>query len=100
MDQVHFLPMKKGFMFKLPMSVGPFVVNMRQAFDEVSKMLEETHLILGEKWSYDPHGVISQRRIENGYSAFSHVSRPDQKKLANLGEINASKMSKIGRAHV
>ena len=88
MDQVHFLPMKKGFMYKLPMNVGPFVVNMRQDFDEVSKMLEETHLLLGEKWSYDPHGVISQRRIENRYSVFSHVSRPDQEKLANLGEIN------------
>ena len=92
-DQVHFLPMKKGFMFKFPMSVGPFVVNMRQAFDEVSKKLEETHLLLGEKWPYDPHIVISQRRIENGYSAFSHVSRPDQEKLENPGESNTSKMS-------
>ena len=88
MDQVHFLPMKKDFIYKLPKSVGPFVVNMRQAFDEVSKILEETHLLLGENWSYDPHGVISQRRIENGYSAFSHVKRPDQEKLANPGEIN------------
>ena len=41
-DQVHFLPMKKGLMYKLPMNVGPFVVNTRQAFDEVSKILEGT----------------------------------------------------------
>ena len=58
-----------------------------------SKMLEETHLLLGEKCSYDPHRVISQRRIENVYSTFSHVSRPDQEKLANPGEINTSKTS-------
>ena len=29
-DQVHFVPMNKGHLFKLDMSVGPFVVNMRQ----------------------------------------------------------------------
>ena len=59
MDQVHFVPMKKGHMYKLPISVGPFIANMRQAFDEVSKLLKETHMLLGEKWAYDPYGVIS-----------------------------------------
>ena len=53
-------------MYKLPMSVGPFIVNMRQPFDEVSKFLEETHMLLGEKWAYDPYGVISQSKTENG----------------------------------
>ena len=85
--------MKKGLMYKLPMSVGPFVVNTRQAFDEVSKMLEGTQLLLGEKWPYDPHGIISQKRVENGYAAFSHVSKPDIEKLANPGETSASKTS-------
>ena len=81
--------MKKGHMYKFPMSVGPFIVNMRQAFEEVTKLLEETHMLLGEKWAYDPHGVISQRRIENGYSAFIHESRPEQEKVANKGEISS-----------
>ena len=35
-DKVHFVPMKKGHMFKFPMTVGPFIVNMRQEFDEVT----------------------------------------------------------------
>ena len=65
-DQVHFLPMKKGLMYKLPMSVGPFVVNTRQAFEEVSKILEETQLLLGEKRAYDPHGIISQKGSRMG----------------------------------
>ena len=43
-DHVHLVPMKKGHMYKLPMSVGPFIVNMRQAFEEVTKLLEETHM--------------------------------------------------------
>ena len=28
-DQIHFMHIKKGHMFKLPMIVGPFIVNMR-----------------------------------------------------------------------
>ena len=84
-DQIHFVPMKKGHMFKLPMTVGPFIVNMRQSTDEVTRMLDEMHLLLGEKWAYDPHSVISNRRIENEYLAFIHESKPDIEKMANKG---------------
>ena len=82
-DQVHFVPMKKGHLFKLPMFVGPFVVNMRQAFNEASRMLEDMHLLLSEKWAYDPHQVISNRRVENGYSTFIHDNEPKLENLAN-----------------
>lgn len=82
-DKIHFVPMKKGHMFKLPMSVGPFIVNTRQAVDEVNNMLDGMHLLLGDKWAYDPQKVISNRRVENGYSAFVHDSRPYIEKLAN-----------------
>ena len=37
-DQIHFVPMKKGHMLNLLMAVGPFIVNMRQAIDEATKM--------------------------------------------------------------
>ena len=86
-DQVHFVPMKKGHMYKLPMIVGPFIVNMRHTFDEVTKMLDEMHMLLGERWAYDPHNVISNRIIENGYLAFIHESRPDLEKIASKGVI-------------
>ena len=45
-DQVHFVPMEKGHMYKLPMVVGHFIVNMRQAFDEVTKMLDDMQMLL------------------------------------------------------
>ena len=32
-DHVHFFPMKKGHMYKLPMSVGLFIVNIIHVFD-------------------------------------------------------------------
>lgn len=28
-DQVHFVPMKKGYFFKFPKAVGPFIMNTR-----------------------------------------------------------------------
>ena len=84
-DQIHFVPMKKGHLFKLPMYVGPFIVNMRQATNEANKMLENMHFLLGEKWAYDSHKVIYNRRVENGYSAFVHESKPEIKKLASKG---------------
>ncbi len=38
-DQVHFVPMKKGYLFKLRRIVVPFIVNTRQATQEVEKLL-------------------------------------------------------------
>ena len=67
------------------MNVGPFIVNMRQVAKEANQILEDMHLLLGEKWAYDPHQVISKRRVENGYSAFTHESKPEIEKLANKG---------------
>ena len=67
------------------MTIGPFIVNMRQTTNEANQMLESMHLLLGEKWAYDPHKVISNTRVENGYSAFVHDSKPEIEKLANKG---------------
>lgn len=75
-------------MYKLPMTVDPFIVNMRQAFEEVTKMLDEMHMMLGESWAYDPHNVISNRKIENGYSAFIHESRLDLERRESKGVIS------------
>ena len=46
-------------------------------------MLEDMHLLLSEKWAYDPHKVISNKRVENGYFAFIHDNKPALEKLAN-----------------
>ena len=48
-------------------------------------MLENMHFLLGEKWAYDPHKLISNRRVENGYSSFVHDNKPEIEKLANKG---------------
>ena len=38
--------------------------------------------------AYDPNQIISKIRLENGYSAFVHESRPKIEKLANGGLQN------------
>lgn len=69
-DQVHFVPVKKGHMFKITRTVGPIIVNTRQALEVAYKILTDLHLSLEGKWAYDSYHVISNNRVENGYSAF------------------------------
>ena len=82
--------MKKGHIFKLPMFVGLFIVNITQEDDDVNMMLDGIQLQLGDKWAYDPHKVISNRRIENGYSTFVHESRLDIEKLEIKGFLGSA----------
>lgn len=62
MDQVHFVPMKKGNLFKLPRTMGPFIVNIRQATQKVVKLLGDMCLLQVVEWDYDLHQIISKRR--------------------------------------
>jgi len=41
------------------------------------------------EWAYDPHQIISKRRLENGYSAFVHESKIETEKLENGGLENS-----------
>lgn len=47
-DQIHFVPVKKGHLFKLPRTVGPFTINTRKAIEETHKVLDGLHLLLGK----------------------------------------------------
>ena len=46
-------------------------------------------MLLGESWAYDPHNVISNRIIENGYSAFTHERKLDLEKIASKGVMSS-----------
>lgn len=87
-DQVHFVPMKKCYFFKLRKAMGPFIVNTRQVAQEVERLLNDMCLLQVVEWAYDAHQIISKRRLENGYSTFVHESRLETEKLANGGLQN------------
>jgi len=57
--------------------------------EEVENILKRIPLQLGEKWSYDPHHIISNKRVENSYAPYTHESHPEIEKLENGGQIRA-----------
>ena len=80
--------MKNGNIFKLPRTVGPFIVNTRHVAQEVEKLLGDMCLLQVVEWAYDPHQIISKRRLENGYSTIVHENRSEIEKMANGGPQN------------
>ena len=53
-------------------------------------MLTDMHLSLEGKWAYDPYHVISNCRVENGYSPFVHEARLEMEKMENGGHTSMS----------
>lgn len=49
------------------------------------RLLNDMFLVQVVEWAYDPHQVISKRRMENGYLTFLHESRQETKKMENEG---------------
>ena len=47
-DQLHFFPTKTGYILRLPIEIGPFVVKSRHALPIVEKMLQGLDLMLGK----------------------------------------------------
>jgi hypothetical protein len=63
--------------------VGPFIVNNRATLQDVEKLLQEMGFQQGEMWIYDPHSIISTRRIGFGSIPYQHQSKPQLELLAN-----------------
>lgn len=70
--QVHFVLAQKGYTFKLEQIMGPYIVNNRQALKQVEEMMKELGLNKGERWQYDPHHIISDKRMKIIFAPFTH----------------------------
>lgn len=64
---------------------GPFIINKKHVMEEVEKILQDMQFQQGDKWSYDPHQIVSIIRVENSYAPYVHESRPGIEKLDNGG---------------
>ena len=82
-DEVHFVAAKKKSQFKLKAQVGPFICNTRVVGEEVDKLLKEMKFSLSFSWSYDPLGVISKLRVENKFTPYHHIARPEIEQFKN-----------------
>lgn len=67
--------------------------------EEVENMLQNMQLQQVDKWNYDPHHVISKRRVEISYARYTHESRPEIEKLANGGKHEAKTRMEIETPH-
>ena len=83
-DQFHFIPMKKGYILKIPTSVGPFTINSRHALSTVETLLQGMDLIQVKAWSYDPKWILSNRKRKINLTAYVHETRPFIEWRANL----------------
>jgi len=54
----------------LKKEVGPFIVNTREALQITTKLLSTMVFQQGEPWKYDPHSVISSKRISHGQTPY------------------------------
>lgn len=68
--------------------------------EEIDKMIQDIYFKKGYKWSYDPHKIISRRKVKNSYSPYIHESRPEIEKLANGGQFEAQKGMKVETPHL
>lgn len=82
-NEVHFVATRKKSQFKLKAQVGPFICNIRAAGEEADKLLKEMKFGLSFIWSYDHSGVISKLRVENKFTPYHHIARPEIEKYKN-----------------
>ena len=53
-DEVNFIVFRKKTQFKLKNQVGPFIVNNREAANEINVKLKEYKFPYSFMWDYDP----------------------------------------------
>jgi hypothetical protein len=48
-----------------------------------TKLLSAMGFLQGEPWKYDPHSVISSKRVSHGQTPYQHQQKPQVELLAN-----------------
>ena len=81
---VHFMPAKKGHIFKLLNYIATFTINSRHATSIVERMLREINFPQGDVWNYDPKGFLTSRKNKIKSTTYMHEPRPLIEWKANL----------------
>jgi hypothetical protein len=80
----HFLKMHKASNLKFPFIIGPFIVKTRSCLSQIQAKLKEFGFSQLQGRRYDPHQVISKRRLMNKHAPYEHEHVEGFDKLANL----------------
>jgi len=84
-DLTHFCSAKKEAQRGIKTQLGPFVINKREAWEDVDKILGE-HLKLKKSFfwvPYDPNSFISYKKVKNRLSAYVHYRIPQIEQFSN-----------------
>ena len=82
-DSINFMAAKRKTQFKLKNQVGPFIINNKDAENEITKKLSEYSFEESFSWNYDPQGILSKLRVKCKLTPFIHEAKPDIEKFAN-----------------
>jgi hypothetical protein len=80
----HFLKMHKASNLKFPFIIGPFVVKTRSCLPQIQAKLKEFGFSQLQGRKYDPHQVISKRRLMRKQGPYEHEYVEGFDKMANL----------------
>jgi hypothetical protein len=80
----HFLKMHKASNLKFPFIIGPFVVKTRSCLPQIQAKLKEFGFAQLQGRKYDPHQVISKRRLMRKQGPYEHEHVEGFDKLANM----------------
>jgi hypothetical protein len=83
-DTEHFLKTHKASNLKSPFIVGPFVVNNKSCLLQIQSKISEFGFTQLQGRKYDPHQIISKRRLESRQGPYEHEHVEGFNKLANL----------------
>jgi hypothetical protein len=80
----HFLKAHKASNMKFSFVVGPFVVKRNSCLPQIQSKLNEFGFTKLQGRRYDPHHVISKRRLASRQGPYEHDHVEELDKLANL----------------
>ena len=76
--------MHKASNLKFPFIIGPFVVKTRPCFPQIHAKLKEFGFSQLQGRKYDPHQVISKRRLMRKHGPYEHEYVEGFDKLENM----------------
>jgi len=87
-DLTHFHSTKKKAHLKFKDHLGPFIMNKKEASQDVDLILKEKLKLKRSFWwvPYDPDGFISARRVKYRLTAYKHCKTPHIEQYANQDE--------------
>jgi hypothetical protein len=80
----HFLKAHKASNLKFPFMVGPFVVKNKSCLPQIQAKFNEFGFTQLQGRKYDPHQIISKRRLMSKLGPYEHEHVEGFDKLANL----------------